>query len=174
VYPDPALVSQADAAADQYGVPQEIFRNLINAESSWNPNATTPAGNGRTAEGITQIIPQYHPGVDPYNPSEALPYTAKTLSEYYSQFGSWESAVAAWNAGPNAVQKYGGVPPYGETQNYVRKIFTGINPVTTGTLPLASSEPAPGDTTSGGSLVKWIVYVVAALLLFAGYKYVTR
>ena len=64
-------------------------------------------------------------GVDPWNPAQAVQGAAQLLSGYLHRFGSVPLALAAYNAGPGAVEQYGGVPPYRETQNYVTKI-TGL------------------------------------------------
>lgn len=62
-------------------------------------------------------------GVDPAVPQQNLEGGARYLARQYRKFGSWRLALAAYNAGPEAVRKYGGVPPYRETQNYVKKIL---------------------------------------------------
>ena len=62
-------------------------------------------------------------GVDPHDPAQNLDGGARYLSQQYRTFGSWRLALAAYNAGPEAVRKYGGVPPYKETRNYVRVIW---------------------------------------------------
>ena len=61
--------------------------------------------------------------VDPMDPAENLEGGARYLAQQYRKFGSWRLALAAYNAGPEAVEKYGGVPPYKETQNYVKVIW---------------------------------------------------
>ena len=63
-----------------------------------------------------------HLGIDPHNPKENLEGGARYLSQQYRRFGDWRLALAAYNAGPAAVEQYHGVPPYAETQQYVRKI----------------------------------------------------
>ena len=61
--------------------------------------------------------------VNPYDPAQNLEGGARYLRQQYNKFSSWRLALAAYNAGPDAVEKYGGVPPYEETLNYVRKIL---------------------------------------------------
>lgn len=118
------LQAAGQQAAAQYGVPWQIFYNQINQESGWNPNAQSGAG----AEGIAQIEPSTAQGwgVNPWDPIASLFAAAKADASYFKQFGSWPNALAAYNAGPGAVSKYGGVPPYAETQNYVQSILGGI------------------------------------------------
>lgn len=107
-------------ASKKYDVPPAILSALLKQESGFNPNAVSPVG----ARGIAQFMPatakQF--GINPDDPSQAIPAAAKYLAQNFKQFGSWDQALAAYNAGPGAVQQYGGVPPYEETQNYVKKI----------------------------------------------------
>lgn len=108
-------------AARSNGVPEDLFLRLVQQESNWNPVAKSHKG----ALGLAQLLPQTAQGlgVDPLNPKENLHGGAKYLAQQYRTFGSWHLALAAYNAGPGAVLKYGGIPPYKETQNYVRKIM---------------------------------------------------
>ncbi len=107
--------------ARQNGIPEEIFLNLITVESNWQDGAHSYKG----ALGLAQLMPDTaaYLGVNPYDPYENLEGGARYLAEQYRKFGSWRLALAAYNAGPGAVQKYNGIPPYRETQDYVRKIM---------------------------------------------------
>ncbi|KAA0228740.1 lytic transglycosylase domain-containing protein [Fimbriimonadia bacterium ATM] len=121
-----ALRSLADQAADEAGIDRDLFAALITAESAWNPNAVSPAG----AKGLTQLMPgtALSLGVsDPFDPMQNLRGGAKYLRQQIERFGSVELALAAYNAGPGAVKKYGGIPPFPETQNYVKKILGGLS-----------------------------------------------
>ncbi len=111
----------AISVAQKYGIPREIFLNLITAESGWHDGARSYAG----AMGLTQLMPgtARYLGVDPWDPYQNIEGGARYLAEQYRTFGSWRLALAAYNAGPGAVQKYGGVPPFRETRNYVVKIL---------------------------------------------------
>ncbi|CUH82095.1 Soluble lytic murein transglycosylase precursor [Tritonibacter multivorans] len=111
----------ARQAARQYGIPEDLFLRLIQQESNWNPQAKSHKG----ALGLAQLMPQTAKslGVNPHVPTENLSGGAKYLAQQYRTFGSWRLALAAYNAGPQAVRKYGGIPPYKETRNYVRKIL---------------------------------------------------
>jgi soluble lytic murein transglycosylase-like protein len=119
---NPLSVEQlADAAADRYGLPRTLVRSVIAAESGFQPGAVSPKG----AIGLMQLMPGTAKdlGVDPYDPAQNIDAGArylKSLLERYD-YGLWH-ALAAYNAGPGAVDKYHGVPPYRETINYVRRI----------------------------------------------------
>ncbi|TMV06546.1 lytic transglycosylase domain-containing protein [Ruegeria sediminis] len=108
-------------AARMYNVPEELFLRLVQQESGWNPHAESHKG----ALGLAQLMPQTARllGVNPHDPKENLEGGARYLSWQYRKFKSWRLALAAYNAGPEAVVKHGGVPPYKETQNYVRVIW---------------------------------------------------
>ncbi len=111
--------SQADEA--RYGLPSGLLAAVATAESGGNPNAVSPAG----AQGLMQLMPGTAKslGVDPLNPDQAIDGAASMLSGLLRKYnGSVTLATAAYNAGPGAVDKYGGVPPYAETQAYVAKI----------------------------------------------------
>ena len=114
-------LSMARDAARRYGVPEDLFLKLVQQESGWNPNALSHAG----AIGLAQLMPGTARvlRVDPHNPYENLDGGARYLSQQYRTFKSWRLALAAYNAGPDAVRKYGGVPPYKETKNYVKIIW---------------------------------------------------
>lgn len=111
----------AEAAARKYGIPTDLFNRLVQQESGWNPRAKSSAG----AIGLAQLMPATARalGVNPHNPKQNLEGGARYLAKQYRKFGSWRLALAAYNAGPQAVAKYNGVPPYKETRNYVRKIL---------------------------------------------------
>ena len=114
--------AEIDAAAAKYNVDPALLRGLIRQESYFNANATSPAG----ARGLTQLMPGTAAalGVDPSVPAQAIEGGAKYLRQQLDRFGNDPAkALAAYNAGPGAVQRYGGVPPYAETQNYVRKVM---------------------------------------------------
>ena len=111
----------ARAAARRHGIPEDLFLRLIQQESNWNPTAKSHAG----AYGLAQLIPSTarYLGVDIRDPYQNVDGGARYLKEQYRTFGSWRLALAAYNAGPGAVKKYGGVPPFKETRNYVKVIW---------------------------------------------------
>ena len=116
-------LEMARAAALKHGVPVDLFLKLVQQESGWNAKARSHKG----ALGLAQLMPQTarYLRVDPRDPQQNLEGGARYLAEQYRLFRSWRLALAAYNAGPEAVKKYGGVPPYKETQNYVRIILGG-------------------------------------------------
>jgi soluble lytic murein transglycosylase-like protein len=117
------FADQINAAAQKYGVDPALLKGLIRQESNFNPNAKSPAG----AAGICQLMPGTAAALgctNPLDPAQAIDAGAKYLSQQLKAFGGDpRKALAAYNAGPGAVQRYGGVPPYAETQNYVRSVM---------------------------------------------------
>ncbi len=115
--------AEIDAAASRYGVDPALLRGLVRQESGFDPAARSPAG----ALGLTQLMPgtARELGVtNPLDPAQALDGGARYLRQQLDRFGGDESkALAAYNAGPGAVQRFGGVPPYAETQNYVQRVL---------------------------------------------------
>lgn len=114
-------------AADRYGISYELLVSVAKAESDFNKNSTSKSG----AMGIMQLMPataKYLGVTDAYDPEQNIMGGARYLSEKLEKHGSVQLALAAYNAGSNAVEKYGGIPPYTETQNYVKKImgFLGV------------------------------------------------
>ncbi len=115
------FLNMAKAAARKHGIPEDLFLRLIQQESAWNPRAKSHKG----ALGLAQLMPATarELNVDPHNPRENLEGGARYLRQQYDRFRSWRLALAAYNAGPNAVKKHGGIPPFKETKNYVRIIW---------------------------------------------------
>lgn len=98
-----------------------LFRANIAVESGFNSEARSPVG----AIGLGQLMPGTADilGVDPYDPSENLHGSARYLLAQLQRFGAADLALAAYNAGPEAVTQYGGIPPYAETQGHVSKVL---------------------------------------------------
>jgi hypothetical protein len=134
-----------------YGVPEDILTNLLAAESSWDKNVISGIRKSSAgALGIAQFMPDTARalGIDPLNPNQAIQGAAKYLKQKYDKFKDWEKALAAYNAGDSNVIKYNGIPPFEETQNYVRKIMG--NATTTN----ADQYLEPGKITTTVSDVK--------------------
>ena len=138
-YTQAALRAYAKAAAEQAGIDAEIFARQINQESGWNIYAHSPAA----AIGIAQIVPRWHPTVNPWDAYAALDYAAALMASHLGAFGSYELALAAYNAGPTAVRRYGGVPPFRETRNYVNSILSDSE-VKAGSVPSKVEGPVSG------------------------------
>jgi soluble lytic murein transglycosylase-like protein len=111
----------AKAAARKHGVPEDLFLRLVQQESGWNVIAVSSKG----ATGLAQLMPETaeNLGVDISDPEANLEGGARYLRMMFDKFGSWELALAAYNAGPGAVEAYNGIPPYAETENYVKAIL---------------------------------------------------
>lgn len=113
----------ARSAAQRHDVPEDLFLRLIQRESNWNPLAVSHKG----AQGLAQLMPDTAAllRVDATDPAANLDGGARYLRMMFERFGSWRLALAAYNAGPEAVQRHGGVPPFAETTAYVRVILGG-------------------------------------------------
>ena len=100
-----------------------VIAGNFKQESGFNPKAVSSKG----ALGLAQLMPGTARllRVDPHDPYQNLDGGARYLKQQYRAFGNWRLALAAYNAGPGAVQKHGGVPPSRETLDYVRVIYGG-------------------------------------------------
>ena len=114
-------IEVARAAARAHGVPEDLFLRLVQQESGWNAGAVSVKG----ATGLAQLMPDTAMalGVDIDDPAANLDGGARYLRMMYDKFGTWKLALAAYNAGPGAVEEHDGIPPYAETENYVSAIL---------------------------------------------------
>lgn len=111
-----------NAAGSRYGVDPVLLAAMARTESSFQPGAVSPAG----AQGLMQLMPGTARGLgvaDPFDPAQAVDGAARLMRDLIDRFGRVDHALAGYNAGPGAVLRYDGVPPYAETQGYVAKIL---------------------------------------------------
>jgi soluble lytic murein transglycosylase-like protein len=138
--------AEITAAARRHGLDPALLAGLVRQESNFNPTAGSPAG----ARGLTQLMPGTAAGLgvtDVTDPLQSLEGGAKYLKQQLDAFGGdVTKALAAYNAGPGAVQRFGGVPPYAETQNYVQKV-QAFAAAYRGT-PAGATAAVPAATTS--------------------------
>ena len=135
-----------NAAAQKHGLDPALLKALIRQESNFNPSARSPAG----AAGLTQLMPGTAASLgvtNPLDPAQAIEGGAKYLAQQLETFdGDVRKALAAYNAGPGAVQRYGGIPPYAETQNYVRAVMGFADEYRRQAPPAAGgAAPPPGS-----------------------------
>ena len=119
---NPELARMIHTAAQKYGVDPKLVSAVAEVESGGHQDAVSSTG----AVGVMQLMPETAAGlgVDPYRMESNVEGGAKYLREMLDTFdGDVKKAVAAYNAGPNAVKAYSGVPPYAETQNYVSNVL---------------------------------------------------
>ena len=134
----PATVSISQVERE-YGLPLGIVDAVIYQESRGRMNAVSPKG----ALGLMQLMPgtAAQLGVNPYDADQNIRGGARYLRQQIDRFGSIPLALAAYNAGPGAVLRYGGIPPYRETQNYVATILSRWQPPMLPTVPVAAAMP---------------------------------
>lgn len=117
-----------ESAAAAYGVPARLLARVAQQESSFRPDAHNA---GSDASGLMQLVPRWYPGVDPFDPAQAIPAAAESLARYYGRFGSWRLALAAYNWGPgNLSDAIASDTPVSEwpteTQNYIAEIGADV------------------------------------------------
>lgn len=122
-------IALAEKYAEMYNIPTELIPLQIQQESNYDERAGSYAG----AQGLMQLMPETARSLgcnDPWNPEANIKAGCKYLRQMYDMFGRWDLALAAYNAGPGAVQKYKGIPDYKETQNYVAIISKNFKTLT--------------------------------------------
>jgi hypothetical protein len=118
----------ADQAADRYGLPRSLVRSVVKAESAFQPHVVSPKG----AIGLMQLMPgtAAELGANPHDPAQNVDAGTRYLRDLLIRYdGGLFHALAAYNAGPRAVEKYNGVPPYRETVGYINRVVkdSGLN-----------------------------------------------
>lgn len=170
------LYQAAVAAAERHGVDPELYLKLIRQESGFKPRIVSSAG----AMGLAQLMPgtaEYLGVTDPFDVEQNLDGGARYLREQLDTFGDPALALAAYNAGPGNVQKYGGIPPFEETQNYVRSILGAeVVPASAGGtyVPSAPGEgqayakTAPEQADAGSSRQQRLDNMMTAFEMMSG------
>src|SRR5215471_14488540 len=159
------LQDYARQAANRAGIDPDIFLKQIQQESGFNPGARSPAG----AIGVAQFMPDTARGlgVDPTDPYASLNGAAQLMASNLQKYGGdYAKALAAYNAGPGNVDKYGGVPPFEETQRYVNTILGGsplLKPPPGNTGGQSLSAPNSQSTSGGPSGQQWLQIAEAQL-----------
>ena len=123
--PKKEILDLIDKYAEKYKLDKNLVSAVVKTESAFNPKAVSRAG----AMGLMQLMPGTAQGLgvkNAFDPEQNIDGGTKYLKGLISKYDSVKLGLAAYNAGPGAVQKYGGIPPYKETQNYVAKIMKEI------------------------------------------------
>lgn len=155
--------NEITAAATKYGIDPALLAGLVKQESGFNPAARSSAG----ATGLTQLMPgtARELGVrDPTDPIQALEGGAKYLRQQLDRFGGDERlALAAYNAGPGAVQRFGGVPPYAETQHYVKTVLANRDAYAAAGLSAATASAAISPASAAHPVLAGVPTTAASL-----------
>jgi soluble lytic murein transglycosylase-like protein len=119
--PDPRLIEWTHYYARGFGLDPLFVQAVVQVESAYCPTAVSSKG----AVGLGQFMPGTAAalGINPWDPLQNLWATSKYLRQKYLEFNDWTLALAAYNAGSGRVREYGGVPPFEETQTYIRKVL---------------------------------------------------
>ena len=137
------FAAEIEAAAQRHGLDPALLKGLIRQESNFNPTAGSPAG----ARGLAQLMPATAASLgvtDVTDPAQSIEGGAKYLKQQLDRFGGdVTKALAAYNAGPGAVAKFGGVPPYAETQQYVQKVQAYADQYRGASAPAPAAVPPP-------------------------------
>jgi Transglycosylase SLT domain len=132
-------------AGTKHGVDENLIHSVIAAESNFNPHAVSR----KDAQGLMQLLPETaarYSIVNVFDPAQNIDAGTHYLKDLLAQYrGNLSLALAAYNAGPQMVERYGGIPPFAETQNYVRRITAELNAKknATGIPATQTSRPLP-------------------------------
>ena len=111
------------SASRRHGVPPALVKAVIHAESAFNPKAVSPKG----AMGLMQLMPataQLMGVAKPFHANQNVHGGTRYLRSLHDRYGSWTHTLAAYNAGPSAVDHYRGIPPFDETRKYVKRVLS--------------------------------------------------
>jgi soluble lytic murein transglycosylase-like protein len=116
-----AIDRTIEKTSKKHGLDSDLVRSVIEVESGFDPNAVSEDG----AKGMMQLMPDTaaEMGVDPDDPAQNIKGGTEYLAKQIDEFGNVKEALAAYNAGPGAVKQHGGVPPFPETENYVKQVI---------------------------------------------------
>ncbi len=115
------ILETIERISKEQGIDPKLVKAIVKAESNFKPNAVSPKG----AMGLMQLMPKTAEALgveEPFNPEENITGGVTYLKSLFQEFKDPTKAIAAYNAGPGAVRKYGTVPPYRETKEYVEKV----------------------------------------------------
>lgn len=145
-----------EEASVKYNVPLNLLKAIGKAESDFNPKAVSKSG----AQGVMQLMPGTAKDLgvtDPFDPEQNIMAGSKYISDLLRRYdGDTKLALAAYNAGMGNVKKYGGIPPFKETQNYVVKVMNYMDEdFTAGSLSVKSTTRTSARTSMGNTLSKW-------------------
>lgn len=133
------LVAMAENKAAKYGIPANLFKALIQTESSWNPHAESEAG----AQGLGQLMPDTALDLgcsDPFNPEQNLDASAKYMKQLYEMYGDWDYVLAAYNGGPGNVPQGAPIDPL--YQQYIDHVKSNLNGSYTSHSPITAEQVA--------------------------------
>lgn len=156
-------------AAKKYGVPEKLIRAIITQESAWNPNARSKKGAG----GLMQLMPKTAIGLgvnNVYDPKQNIEGGTKQIARLLKMYdGDVSKSLAAYNAGEGNVAEYGGIPPFEETKEYVKKVLGYYNGDEQINVPKGSSGSSSPKATNDGlisSIIRAVFLVLMIVFLF--------